>query len=274
MIKDINVNQFYGIANQAFDGRTVIVTGGGYGIGKQIAIVFGRLGANIVVAARSVDKIEAVAAELRTMGTDPLPVRTDIGVEASVREMVNSVMDKYGRIDVLVNNAAVTGPSARIPDIDCDDWKETIAINLTGTFFCCKYVSQIMIRAKRGNIITLSSTAGRSCYPMRASYAVTRWGVIGLSHTLAAELGPLGIRVNAVVPGPIEGQRSKGVFEAMARAEDKSFEDVKQFYTKDIPIGRMPTEQEVANAVIYLASDLSVGIHGQTLQVDGGRRMF
>jgi NAD(P)-dependent dehydrogenase (short-subunit alcohol dehydrogenase family) len=272
--EDTNVTRLNELTNRVFADRTVIVTGGGYGIGKQIVLAFGRLGANIVLAARSENKIMDVAAELRAMDTDPLAVRTDISNEDSVKEMVNRAMDKYDRIDVLVNNAAVSGPSARVPDIESDDWLNTIAINLTGTFFCCKYVAQIMVPAKRGNIITLSSTAGRSCYPMRAPYAVTRWGVIGLSHTLAAELGPLGIRVNAVVPGPIEGQRSKGVFEAMARAQGKSFDDIRKFYTKDIPIGRMPTEQEVANAVIYLASDMSIGIHGQTLQVDGGRRMF
>jgi len=108
---------------------------------------------------------------------------------------------------------------------------------------------------------------------MRAPYAVSRWGVIGLSHTLAAELGPLGIRVNAVVPGPIEGERSNRVFATRAVAENKDIEDVKQFFTKDIPIGRMPTEKEVAQSVIYLASDFSSGIHGQTIQVDGGFRM-
>jgi NAD(P)-dependent dehydrogenase (short-subunit alcohol dehydrogenase family) len=207
------------------------------------------------------------------MDTDPLAVQTDISSEESVKAMVDRVVDKYGRIEVLVNNAAVSGPTAIIPDIDSEDWRETIAINLHGTFYCCKYASQIMMRKRQGNIITLSSTGGRTGYPMRAPYSVTRWGVIGLSHTLAAELGALGIRVNAVVPGPVEGGRSTRVFETRAKAEGVPFEEVKKRYTQDIPIGRMPNEQEVANAVIYLASDLSMGIHGQTIQVDGGRRM-
>jgi len=130
-----------------------------------------------------------------------------------------------------------------------------------------------MMKAGSGNIITLSSVAGRTGYPLRAPYAVTRWGVIGLSHTLAGELGPLGIRVNCVVPGPIEGDRSERVFEARAEAEGMDVEAVKNFFTKDIPIRRMPIEQEVANCVLYLASDDSRGIHGQTIQVDGGFRM-
>lgn len=258
--------------SQAFSGKTVIVTGGGYGIGKQIALNFGRLGANVVIAARSRDKLDTVAEQLRSMGTDPLALNVDIGIESDVSHMTTAVVDKYGGIDILVNNAAISGETAPIPDIDTDDWRAVIDINLSGTFYCCKYVSQVMRQAKSGNIITLSSVAGRTAYPLRAPYAVTRWGVIGLSHTLAAELGPLGIRVNAVVPGPIEGERSAGVFAARAAVENKDIEDVKQFITDDIPIGRMPTEQEVAQCVIYLASDFSSGIHGQAVQVDGGFR--
>jgi NAD(P)-dependent dehydrogenase (short-subunit alcohol dehydrogenase family) len=257
----------------AFSEKTVIVTGGGYGIGKQIALSFGRLGANVVVAARSESKLEQVAEQLRGMKTDPLALAVDIGTEKAVRAMVDTVMDRYSGIDVLINNAAIAGPTAMIPDIESDDWRQAVDINLSGTFYCCKYVSRVMREAKSGNIITLSSVAGRTGYPLRAPYAVTRWGVIGLSHTLAAELGPHGVRVNTVVPGPIEGDRSNRVFEARAEAENVSVEEIKKFFTKDIPIGRMPTEQEVANCVTYLASDASVGIHGQTIQVDGGFRM-
>ena len=266
-------NEQTSLESQPFTGKTVIVTGGGYGIGKQIALSFGRLGANVVVAARSGDKLEAVADELRGMNTNPLALTVDIGVDRAVSDMVEAVVDQYGGIDVLVNNAAIAGPTAMIPDIDTDDWRAAVDINLTGTFYCCKYVSKVMREVKSGNIITISSVAGRTAYPLRAPYAVTRWGVIGLSHTLAAELGPLGIRVNTVVPGPIEGERSNRVFAVRAEAEGKDMEEIKQFFTRDIPIGRMPSEQEVANCVVYLASDRSTGIHGQTIQVDGGFRM-
>jgi NAD(P)-dependent dehydrogenase (short-subunit alcohol dehydrogenase family) len=258
------------VENQEFAGKTVIVTGGGYGIGKQIALRFGRSGANVVIAARSQSKLEDVAQELRNMGTNPLALTVDISKEDEVRSMVEAVVDRYSGIDVLVNNSAIAGPTAMVPDVDSTDWHQTVGINLSGTFFCCKHVSRVMRESKKGNIVTISSVAGRMGYPLRAPYAVTRWGVIGLSHTLAAELGPLGIRVNCVVPGPIEGERSERVFVARAEAENMEVDDVKQFFTKDIPIGRMPTEQEVANCVVYLASDNSSGIHGQTIQVDGG----
>lgn len=256
-----------------FKDATVIVTGGGYGIGREIALAFGREGANVVLAARSTAKMEAVAGKLRSMDTTPLVMTTDIGSESDVKALVEGAVATYGGIDVLVNNAAIAGPTAAIPDVSGDDWREAIDINLSGTFYCCKYAGQVMRAAGRGNIITLSSVGGVTAYPLRAPYAVSRWGVIGLSHTLAAELGPHGVRVNAVVPGPIEGDRSARVFEARAAAEGMEAEDVKKFFTKDIPIGRMPTETEVANCVLFLASARSTGMHGQTLQVDGGFRI-
>lgn len=259
--------------DRSISGKTVIVTGGGYGIGKQIALTFGRLGANVAIAARSQNKLEEVEDELRAMNTDPLALKVDISSESAVQDMVDQVVEKYQSIDVLVNNSAIAGPTAMVPDIETDEWHEAININLTGTFYCCKHVSSAMREAKSGNIITLSSVAGRTGYPLRSAYCVTRWGVIGLSHTLAAELGPHGIRVNAVVPGPIEGERSDNVFRTRAKFENMSVDEVKRFFTKDIAIGRLPTEQEVANSVVFLASDLSTGIHGQIIQVDGGFRI-
>ncbi len=261
------------LLDQSIAGKTVIVTGGGYGIGKQIALTFGRLGANVAIAARSTKKLEAVAAELGAMNTDPLALTVDISSEAAVEEMVARVVEKYQSIDVLVNNSAIAGPTAMVADVESADWHEAININLNGTFYCSKHVSRVMREAKAGNIITISSVGGVAAYPLRSPYCVTRWGVIGLSHTLAAELGSYGIRVNAVVPGPIEGERSEKVFRTRAKAENMSLDEIKQFYTKDIPIGRLPTEQEVANNVVFLASDLSSGVHGQIIQVDGGFRI-
>jgi NAD(P)-dependent dehydrogenase (short-subunit alcohol dehydrogenase family) len=145
-----------GLGDESISGKTVIVTGGGYGIGKQIALAFGRLGANVIVAARSLD-------------TDPLSLRIDISSESDVRSMVDQIVEKYQSIDVLVNNSAISGPTAMVPDIELDEWRETVDINLNGTFFCCKYVSRVMREAKSGNIVTLSSVAGRTAYPLRPS---------------------------------------------------------------------------------------------------------
>lgn len=256
-----------------FKDQTIIVTGAGYGIGREIALAFGRLGGNVVLAARSRGKLEAVAAELSAMGTRPLVAPLDVSKETEVAAMVQQVQSDYGRIDVLVNNAGIGGPTALARDVTGDQWRETIDINLSGAFYCAKYVSAPMIAAKRGNIVNISSVAGRIGFALRTPYAASKWGMIGLSHSLAAELGPYGIRVNAITPGPIAGERIQRQARDRAHAEGKAYDDVMRSFVTGIPLGRMPTEAEVANAVVYLASGRSSGITGQVLGVDGGMRM-
>jgi len=257
-----------------FKDRCAIVTGAGYGIGKAIALALGREGAHVVLAARSRDKMEAVATELRAMGTRPSVVLTDVSSEPAVRAMVEASVAAYGAIDVLVNNAGIAGPAGLARDITPEAWSETIGINLSGAFYCAKHVSTPMIERRRGTIVNISSIAGRIGYALRTPYAASKWGMIGLSHSLAAELGPHGVRVNAVVPGSVEGERIHRVIAARATAEGKTQGDVAHWYTKDIPLQRMVTEDEVASAVLYLASDEAAGITGHAIHVDGGYRMI
>ncbi len=256
-----------------FEGQTVIVTGAGYGIGRAIALAFGRQGANVVLAARSRDKLEAVAAELTALGTQPLVAPTDVASEPAVAAMTSAVVSRYGAIDVLVNNAGIAGPTRLARDIAPGEWEETLAVNLSGAFYCAKHVSGPMIERRRGSIVNVSSVAGRLGYPLRTPYAASKWGMIGLGHSLAAELGPYGIRVNTVVPGPIQGERIDQVIDARARAEGKSFEEASQWFVRDIPLKRMPTAGEVADAVLFLAGDAAAAITGQALNVCGGFRM-
>jgi NAD(P)-dependent dehydrogenase (short-subunit alcohol dehydrogenase family) len=256
-----------------FTGQTIIVTGAGYGIGREIALAFGRQGGNVVLAARSRDKLEAVAKELQALGTRPLVIPLDVTKEPEVAAMVKQARQAQGRIDVLVNNSGIGGPTALARDVTGADWRETIDINLSGAFYCAKYVSEPMIAAKRGNIVNISSVAGRIGYPMRTPYAASKWGMIGLSHSLAAELGPHGIRVNVVLPGPIAGDRIERVMRDRAKAEGRPYEDVRKAQVAGIPLGRMPTEAEVANMVVFLASSAASAVSGQAINVDGGTRM-
>ena len=256
-----------------FKDQTVIVTGAGYGIGRAIALAFGRQGANVVLAARSRDKLEVVAAELTALGGSPLVAVTDVSSERDAAAMAEAARSRYGGIDVLVNNAGIAGPTRLARDIAPSEWEETIAINLSGAFYCAKHVSGVMIERGRGSIVNISSVAGRIGYPLRTPYAASKWGMIGLSHSLAAELGPHGIRVNAVVPGPIQGERIDQVIAARAKAEGKSVEEARQWFVKDIPLKRMPTSEEVAEAVLFLASDAASAITGQAVNVCGGFRM-
>lgn len=256
-----------------FTGQTIIVTGAGYGIGKAIALAFGRQGGNVVLAARSKEKLEAVAKELKAMNTKPLVIALDVSKESEVAAMVKQVQQASGRIDVLVNNSGIGGPTALAKDVTGDQWRETIDINLSGAFYCAKYVSEVMIAAKRGNIVNISSVAGRIGYPLRTPYAASKWGMIGLSHSLAAELGQFGVRVNVVLPGPIAGDRIERVIRARAEAEGKPYEQVLKAQLAGVPLGRMPTEAEVADMVAFIASSKAGAVTGQAINVDGGARM-
>jgi len=256
-----------------FKEQTVIVTGAGYGIGRETARAFGRGGANVVLAARSRDKLEAVAGELRALGTRPLVVPTDVGDEAQCRALVEATLAAYGAVDVLVNNSGIAGPTALARDVTGDEWRESMDVNLNGAFYCAKYVSGPMIERGSGCIVNISSVAGRIGFPLRTPYAASKWGMIGLSHSLAAELGPLGIRVNAICPGPVAGERYRDVISARSAAEGKPFDELWQAAVAAIPLKRMPTEAEVADAIVFLASPRAASINGQALNVDGGFRM-
>jgi len=256
-----------------FAGQTIIVTGAGQGIGKQVALAFGREGGNIVLAARSRDKLEAVAADLRAQGTRPLVVPTDVAVEDDVARMVASTLAAYGGVDVLIANSGIGGPTALCRDVSDADWQQTLGVNLSGAFYCAKHVSRSMIEARRGVIINIVSIAGRIGFGMRAPYAASKWGQLGLSHALAAELGPHGIRVNAVLPGAVEGTRLDDVHAHRAHATGGKFDDIRGRIIADTPLKRLVSEQEVAETVLFLASPAASGITGQALNVCGGLRM-
>jgi len=256
-----------------FRGWTVVVTGGGYGIGRGIALGFGREGANVMLAARSRDKLEAVAGELRTLGTQPRVWQLSVADEAAVATMAREAHDLTGRFDVLVNNSGIAGPTRLSRDITPEEWRKTLEVNLTGAFLCAKHAATYMIERGRGAIVNIASVAARIGYPLRTPYAASKWGLLGLSHSLAAELGPYGIRVNAVLPGATEGDRMRRVIAARAQAEGKTPEEAERWFTRDLPLGRMVREDEVAAAVTFLASDAASGITGQTVNVDAGYRM-
>ena len=256
-----------------FQDRIVIVPGGGRGLGRASALAVGREGAHCVLAARSREKLEAVAEELRALRTKPLVAELSVADEAAVARMVDSAVATYGRIDVLVNNAGITGPTALARDIDAAAWREMVDVNLNGAFYCAKHVSRGMIERKSGAIVNIASIAGRIGYALRTPYAATKWGLIGLSHSLAAELGPHGVRVNAVLPGPVEGDRVRKVIADRAAATGQSLEEAARIFTANLPLGRFVTADEVAAAVTFLASDAAAAITGQALNVDSGFRM-
>jgi NAD(P)-dependent dehydrogenase (short-subunit alcohol dehydrogenase family) len=256
------------------DNQIAIVTGGGKGIGKAICMAFAREGATVVIAARDTRSMEDTAEEIRSRGGGADTVATDVRKEDQVKSMVAYVLDKYGRIDILVNNSATGGPTANLTEIDLDTWNEVMAVNITGPMLCSREALKSMISARKGNIINIGSEGGRSGFPMRSPYAVSKRGLIALTETIAIEAGLYGIRVNCISPGRVRGERLENVAKDKAAVLGITYDEAMAGMAFDISLGRFVEASEVADAALYLASDESSGITGDTLVVSGGKHMM
>ncbi|MGO9452953.1 MAG: SDR family NAD(P)-dependent oxidoreductase [Candidatus Binataceae bacterium] len=253
--------------------QVAIVTGGGYGIGKEIALAYGRAGARLVIAARSEKPMLETVDALKKIGTAAIHVQTDVSKEADCARMAAETVKAFGRIDILVNNAGIAGPTKRITDMSLAEWQETLDIDLTGTWLATRAALPTMDRQRSGNVLNISSGAGRRGYPMRSPYAASKWGMIGLTQTIAGEWGSRGIRCNCICPGAIEGDRIERVMRARAEALKVPYEQVRANFLSQAALSRMATEEECARVALFLVSDASAGMTGQTLNVDAGSIM-
>src|SRR5262249_33732755 len=242
-------------------------------IGKLIAFEYGRAGAKIVLAARSIPPMEETARQLKDAGAQVIHVQTDVSREADCARMAEATVKQFGRIDILVNNAGISGPTKRITEMSLAEWQETIDIDLTGTWLATRAVLPTMDSQRSGNILNISSGAGRRGYPLRSPYAASKWAMIGLTQTVAGEWGQRGIRCNCICPGAIAGDRIERVMRARAEAMKLPYEQVRAGFLSQSAMNRMATEEEVARVALFLVSDLSVGMTGQTLNVDAGSIM-
>jgi NAD(P)-dependent dehydrogenase (short-subunit alcohol dehydrogenase family) len=254
--------------------KVVIVTGGGKGLGKAISLAFAAEGATVVIAARDLAHAEQTKREIESGGGTADALVTDVRYEDQVRHMVSHTLDKFGRIDVLVNNSALGGPTVNVIDMDLNQWNDVITTNLTGPMLCAREVLKPMIAARKGSIVTISSEGGRSGFPMRSPYAVSKRGVIALTETLAIEVGDYGIRVNCISPGRIRGERVEKVARDKAKALGLTYEGVIGTMTADCSLGRFVEPAEVAAAAVFLASDEASAITGETLVVSCGKHML
>jgi NAD(P)-dependent dehydrogenase (short-subunit alcohol dehydrogenase family) len=255
--------------------KVAIVTGGGRGIGKAIALAFAAEGAKVVVAARTLPKLEETVREIKALGGEALALQTDVTKEAEVEVMVEAAVKIFGKIDILVNNSGIGGPTARVSDMNLDAWNEVIALDLTGSMLCCKHVLKYMMPQKSGNIINIGAEGGRSGdgrsgYPMRTPYCCAKMGVIGLTESLSIEVGEYNIRVNAVSPAAVRGERIISVMQGRAAALGVPFEDIEAKIVHNYSLGRMAEESEVAAVAVFLASDESRIITGQTVAANCG----
>jgi NAD(P)-dependent dehydrogenase (short-subunit alcohol dehydrogenase family) len=246
------------------------VTGGGRNLGKQIALRLARDGHDIAVAGPDRNELEQAAAEVQALGRRGLALGMDVRFEPQVAKAVERTRATFGRIDVLVNNAGIVGPHAPVEGVPLPEWNDVLAINLTGAFLCCRSAIPFMKTQRFGRIINISSIAGKIAYALRSPYAVSKWGMIGLTLTLAKELGPFNIQVNAVCPGPVEGPRIRSIIAERARETGQSVQEVERYYTDATLLKRLVDAEDVAAMVAYLASAAGKGITGQTLDVTCG----
>jgi 3-oxoacyl-[acyl-carrier protein] reductase len=256
------------------EGKIAVITGGGRGLGKGIALTFAAEGSDVVIAARTESALKETAAEIEAMGRQCLPVVTDMAVPEQVRSMVDKTLERFDRVDVLVNNAGIGGPNLSVADMELDAWEQTLAINLTGAMLCTKYIlKDDMIPRRSGSIINISSVSGRFGHANRSPYAASKWGIIGLTQSLAMEVGKYGIRANCIAPGPVVGEHIEWAMRQVSQNQGISYEQAVANEVARTVLGRMVKPEEVGYLAVFLASDRSSGITGQTINCSAGLRM-
>ena len=241
--------------------KVALITGGARGIGQAIAMTFAREGADIVVADVNLEIAQKTALEIEGLGRKALALEMDVTSYEKVEEGINKILDKMGKVDILVNNAGITKDNL-ILRMSPADWDAVINVNLKGTFNCIKAVSRPMIKQRSGRIISIASIIGLMGNPGQANYAASKAGIIALTKTVAKELASRSINANAVAPGFIQTAMT-----------DKLPEDIKKKMMEAIPLAKLGTPQDVANVCLFLASDESSYITGQTITIDGGMVM-
>ena len=246
-------------------GLRVFVSAGAAGIGRVIADSFIAHHAKVMVC----DVDAAALDDYRQAHPGHPTTKADVGVQAEVDAAFEILRQELGGLDVLVNNAGIAGPTAAVEQIDPDAWRRTVDINLSGQFYCQRQAVPLLKQAKEGAIINIASVAGRLGYAYRLPYAATKWAIVGMTESLSLELGPSGIRVNAILPGIVEGPRMNRVIEARAAEVGIAFDAMKERYLEKTALGRMVSPQDVANMALFLCSPLGRNISGQALSVCG-----
>ena len=243
-------------------GKTAIVTGSGRGIGEGIALVLAREGASVVLTARKMDEISAVARKIESRGGRALPFVADSAKKTDVQAMADAAVKNFGRIDILVNNAGIEAPPSLTKDLPEEQWERVLGVNLKGVFLCCQAVIPQMIKQGAGRIVNIASTAGmRMTFFGSLDYTVSKHGVVGLNQHLAWELADSHITVNTICPGGV-------LTPLMEAGTTPEFRDT--LIKRLVPLGRFCTIEEIGETVSFLASDRASMITGQVLAVDGG----
>ena len=254
----------------AMKGMRVLVTAGAAGIGRSIALAFKGEGAKIHVC----DVDAKVLAAFAGANPEISASQADVSDRAQVARLFDEALQSLGGLDVLVNNAGVAGPTAAVDAIAPEDWDRCLAVNITGQFNCARLATPHLKKSSNASIINLSSAAGRLGFAMRTPYAASKWAVVGFSKSLAIELGGSGIRVNAILPGLVEGERINRVFDAKAKAHGISFDAMREEALSVISLHTTVTPEQIADTIIFLCSKRGATISGQAISVCGDLQML
>lgn len=246
-------------------GKRAIVTAGADGIGRAIAETLTAAGARVHICDVDETRIAAVCEALPGLGA----TLADVADAAAVDRLFDEALDAMGGLDILVNNAGVAGPVGPVDEIDPEDWRRCIAVDLDGPFLCARRAVPAIRDAGGGSIVNISSAAGLCGFPNRSPYAAAKWGVIGLTKTLAMEQGPYGIRVNAICPGSVAGPRIDSVIAGAADVRGISENEMREIWHRQISLRTFVEAQDIANMVLFVCSDAGAKISGQALPVDG-----
>ncbi len=247
------------------NGKTAIITAGASGIGRVIAERYTELGASVCLC----DVDDAALAEVTKALPQAIVVKADVSNSRDVAALYDAFLAKHARLDIVVNNAGISGPTKAVENITDEEWDETMAVNVTGMFYMVRKAVPLFKQAGGGCIINLSSVAGRIGMPLRAPYSTSKYAVRGLTDVLAVELGEINVRVNAILPGLVDGPRGQRVTREQAEARGMTLEEFRPFLLHNISMHTDIKMKEVADMAAFLASDLAPHVTGQSISVDG-----
>jgi len=254
--------------------RVSIVTGASQGIGREIALALAERGDTVVLAARDASRLAEVSEEIDRAGGECLVARTDVTDLGSVEAMAAAAVDRFGRIDVVVANSGVGGPSGVLWELDPKEWQHTFDVNVTGVFHTARATIPAMIAGGGGALVMIGSISGKRPLYGRTAYTASKLALVGLARTLALETGPHGIRVNLISPGFVEGPRIDWVIRAQAQARGLTEDAVRAEFEGLSPLGRLTSARDVAEAVLFLTSERASALTGVDLNVNAGVVMY
>jgi len=250
--------------NLGLKGKRVLVTAGASGIGRATARAFAAEGAKVFICDVDTAALADFARENNGIGTTV----ADVADEKSVDHLFSEAIKFLGGLDILINNAGIAGPTGPVEALSIADWKRTLDVNITGQFLCAKKAVPLLRQAGGGSIVNLSSAAGKFGFPRRSPYSASKWAVVGFTKSLAIELGPDNIRVNAILPGAVDGPRIRKVIEAKAASVGVPYAEMEKKYVAQSSMARMVTADDIANQILFVCSDAGKNVSGQPISVD------